>query len=179
KCANGNWCCLAKDPRVTSFIEDILIRIRGGYRVLQKTCDRCPVAIVAGVDAKNCITSCTHSGLWVERLELVDHVLCDVWYWHHEQECCVDGNWGPWQPWSRVSVTCGVGQRDRRRRCDNPAANYCGRTCPGRDIETESYDTRVPCRICVRVSDTSELTINLGTPDYKFGHLIDASGAFQ
>ena len=71
-------------------------------------------------------------------------------YWLHllifgVLHVAVDGNWGSWERWSQVTVSCGSGMRDRRRRCDNPRPNYCGLPCPGPDEERELYDSRVPC----------------------------------
>ena len=57
----------------------------------------------------------------------------------------VDGNWSSWARWSQVTVTCGLGMRERRRRCDNPRPNFCGRSCPGAELERDMYDTRVSC----------------------------------
>lgn len=55
-----------------------------------------------------------------------------MWYF---QLCSVDGNWGSWSTWSQCPVTCGQGQRERRRLCDSPSPNVCGRTCPGPSLE--------------------------------------------
>ena len=57
----------------------------------------------------------------------------------------VDGNWGSWEPWGQPTVTCGKGMRERRRRCDNPRPNFCGRFCSGSDVDTQSYNTGVGC----------------------------------
>ncbi|XP_076457791.1 SCO-spondin-like isoform X4 [Babylonia areolata] len=62
------------------------------------------------------------------------------------RDCCVHGNWGYWGPWSMPSVSCGTGRRTRRRRCDSPQPNECGRPCEGpREEDDPYYDTRVPC----------------------------------
>ncbi|GFS14074.1 hemicentin-1, partial [Elysia marginata] len=63
----------------------------------------------------------------------------------NDKECCVDGNWGFWQSWSSCSVTCGRGERQRERLCDNPPANYCGRSCQGRSNDVESCDSGRDC----------------------------------
>ncbi|XP_077188775.1 hemicentin-1 isoform X2 [Paroedura picta] len=45
--------------------------------------------------------------------------------------CPVDGNWGPWQPWSTCSASCGRGEQTRSRLCNNPSPSESGRPCPG------------------------------------------------
>ena len=58
----------------------------------------------------------------------------------------VDGSWGSWERWGQVTATCGTGMRERRRRCDNPRPNFCGRSCSGPDVDTEAFDTGVACK---------------------------------
>lgn len=45
--------------------------------------------------------------------------------------CPVDGSWGTWHSWSHCSVSCGGGERTRKRLCDNPVPSKSGRSCPG------------------------------------------------
>ncbi|XP_061490012.1 hemicentin-1 isoform X2 [Rhineura floridana] len=45
--------------------------------------------------------------------------------------CPVNGNWGPWQPWSTCSASCGGGQQTRSRLCNSPSPSDSGRPCPG------------------------------------------------
>ncbi|KAI4884058.1 hypothetical protein NFI96_030660, partial [Prochilodus magdalenae] len=58
--------------------------------------------------------------------------------------CAVDGNWGAWSAPSACSVTCGVGQQMKTRKCDSPAPKYGGQQCQG--------DTNKPS-LCI--TDTS------------------------
>lgn len=59
---------------------------------------------------------------------------------HHAKRVCrefcglcdvIDGNWSPWESWSRCDVTCGKGIISRQRRCDNPAPKNHGLPCIG------------------------------------------------
>ncbi|XP_023931784.1 uncharacterized protein LOC106153735 isoform X3 [Lingula anatina] len=54
------------------------------------------------------------------------------------QGCQVNGNWGGWSVWNTCSVTCGIGQQQRARACDNPAPANGGTTCPGNRIDTQN-----------------------------------------
>ncbi|XP_076455301.1 hemicentin-1-like isoform X2 [Babylonia areolata] len=60
--------------------------------------------------------------------------------------CPEDGEWGNWQPWSSCSVSCGAGQRQRQRRCDNPPPQPGGRPCEGDDVQTDRCNDG-PCPI--------------------------------
>ncbi|KAM8805831.1 complement component C8 beta chain [Eudromia elegans] len=48
------------------------------------------------------------------------------------EDAAVSGDWGCWTSWS----ACTGGQRSRRRRCDNPAPQRGGSSCPGPDVDT-------------------------------------------
>ncbi|KAB5567451.1 hypothetical protein PHYPO_G00232890 [Pangasianodon hypophthalmus] len=50
--------------------------------------------------------------------------------------CPVNGNWGAWSAVSDCSVTCGVGQQVKQRKCDNPAPKYGGHGCLGENTKT-------------------------------------------
>ena len=52
----------------------------------------------------------------------------------------VDGGWGMWGAWSTCSSTCGVGQRDRIRLCDNPLPQYGGSICFSTDSVNPTMD---------------------------------------
>lgn len=41
----------------------------------------------------------------------------------------VDGGYGSWSAYGDCSVTCGGGQKVRRRKCDNPAPQHGGKDC--------------------------------------------------
>ncbi|KAG8436526.1 hypothetical protein GDO86_007581 [Hymenochirus boettgeri] len=45
--------------------------------------------------------------------------------------CPADGNWGPWETWSKCSVSCGGGELIRTRLCVRPLQSDFSRTCPG------------------------------------------------
>ncbi|XP_044765447.1 semaphorin-5B isoform X1 [Coccinella septempunctata] len=48
-----------------------------------------------------------------------------------------NGGWSEWEPWNTCSVSCGIGFRKRRRRCNNPRPKDGGQHCVGNDIEYE------------------------------------------
>lgn len=60
--------------------------------------------------------------------------------------CPDDGNWGNWQSWSPCSSSCGAGQRQRRRQCDNPPPQVGGRPCDGDDTQNDLCNSG-PCPI--------------------------------
>ncbi|GFR25561.1 hemicentin-1 [Trichonephila clavata] len=43
--------------------------------------------------------------------------------------CPVNGQWSEWTEWTECSVTCGKGERMRRRACDNPLPEHGGQDC--------------------------------------------------
>ena len=43
----------------------------------------------------------------------------------------VDGEWSTLGDWGACSVSCGLGSRTRRRKCDDPPAVYGGAPCIG------------------------------------------------
>ena len=61
--------------------------------------------------------------------------------------CPVNGNWGSWYGWSICSVTCGVGQRERRRDCNNPPPIHGGMDCLGLAYEFSKCDTHTFCPV--------------------------------
>ncbi|CAL8103250.1 unnamed protein product [Calicophoron daubneyi] len=61
--------------------------------------------------------------------------------------CAVNGAWGSWGPWTHCSKSCGGGQRQRTRRCDNPAPAYGGENCPDNGAVQTSDCQNEPCPI--------------------------------
>ncbi|XP_069842937.1 hemicentin-2 [Dendropsophus ebraccatus] len=51
--------------------------------------------------------------------------------------CPVDGGWTGWSSWSQCSASCGEGSRQRTRSCFSPPPQNGGKTCYGKDTETE------------------------------------------
>ena len=49
--------------------------------------------------------------------------------------CTVDGGWGDWLAWEECSKTCGLGERVRMRKCNNPAPFNGGRPCQGEAVQ--------------------------------------------
>ncbi|XP_052808900.1 coadhesin-like [Mya arenaria] len=58
--------------------------------------------------------------------------------------CPVDGFWTQWSPWTKCSLTCGLGSITRKRACTNPAPASGGRDCKGNSIDTRDC-TDGPC----------------------------------
>uniref|UniRef100_H0WC62 Hemicentin-1 n=1 Tax=Cavia porcellus TaxID=10141 RepID=H0WC62_CAVPO len=56
--------------------------------------------------------------------------------------CPVDGNWGHWQSWSHCSVSCGGGEKTRKRLCDNPVPSKSGRSCRGDATQVSRCNTQ-------------------------------------
>ncbi|XP_048589634.1 uncharacterized protein LOC5511196 [Nematostella vectensis] len=56
----------------------------------------------------------------------------------------VDGNWGPWGPYSECTekTICLQGTRARKRKCDKPAPSEGGDDCPGLDSDEEVCPTK-------------------------------------
>ena len=53
----------------------------------------------------------------------------------------IHGNWGNWGAWTTCSESCGSGNRNRSRECDNPSPAPGGRDCEGPGNETEECNT--------------------------------------
>ncbi|VDI19374.1 Hypothetical predicted protein, partial [Mytilus galloprovincialis] len=58
--------------------------------------------------------------------------------------CPKAGNWGRWTRYSRCSVSCGGGSRERTRSCDNPAPANGGPDCSGSGTDSKQCATN-PC----------------------------------
>ncbi|KFO28580.1 Hemicentin-1 [Fukomys damarensis] len=56
--------------------------------------------------------------------------------------CPVDGGWGNWQSWSHCSVSCGGGEKTRKRLCDNPVPSKGGRSCRGDATQVSRCSTQ-------------------------------------
>ncbi|XP_021098568.1 hemicentin-1 [Heterocephalus glaber] len=56
--------------------------------------------------------------------------------------CPVDGGWGNWQSWSHCSVSCGGGEKTRKRLCDNPVPSKGGRSCRGDATQVSRCNTQ-------------------------------------
>ncbi|XP_045190589.2 deleted in malignant brain tumors 1 protein-like isoform X4 [Mercenaria mercenaria] len=67
-----------------------------------------------------------------------------------ENQEVVNGRWSPWSSWSSCSVTCGVGMKERTRRCDNPAPSRLGQACIG-SSEDKEICTMNKCPFSVRL----------------------------
>ncbi|XP_068081375.1 hemicentin-1 isoform X2 [Anabrus simplex] len=50
-------------------------------------------------------------------------------------KCPEDGRWSHWSAWSPCSATCGSGNKQRSRECNNPPPRYGGAECRGENLE--------------------------------------------
>ena len=69
--------------------------------------------------------------------------LCAVQF--HSFFPLVDGNWEQWSKWSECTKTCKQGTQARKRECNSPAAQYGGKKCPGKSMQTQDCNKNVPC----------------------------------
>ncbi|GFS43971.1 coadhesin, partial [Nephila pilipes] len=63
------------------------------------------------------------------------------------QLCPVNGQWSEWTEWTECSVTCGKGERMRRRACDNPLPEHGGEDCDRKDageLQIHSCSAEIP-----------------------------------
>ena len=70
----------------------------------------------------------------------VDENICDT-----GRPCPIEGNWGPWTPFSGCSTTCDIGIQRRTRLCNNPPPIHGGGFCLGSPLEEIKCDTGVQC----------------------------------
>lgn len=59
----------------------------------------------------------------------------------------MNGNYGPWSPWTLCSKSCAGGVRSRIRNCTNPVPEYGGKDCSalGEPQESEPCNTKKIC----------------------------------
>ena len=59
----------------------------------------------------------------------------------------VNGDWGEWSSWSSCSVTCGTGEQQRERQCNNPEPQNGGTQCDhnGSKGQEKKSCTKSPC----------------------------------
>ncbi|XP_049654923.1 SCO-spondin-like [Accipiter gentilis] len=86
-------------------------------------------------------------------------------------EPCPELLWGAWSPWGPCSVSCGGGERLRRRQCHQPA-------CPGLGLQSQICNTQV-CREagCPAGRLYRECQRDEGCP-YSCAHLAGRVGCF-
>lgn len=53
----------------------------------------------------------------------------------------VDGNWGAWTSHGSCSLTCGGGQQEWKRECDDPTPEHGGAECTGNDAKITTCKT--------------------------------------
>ncbi|XP_073078437.1 A disintegrin and metalloproteinase with thrombospondin motifs 20 isoform X4 [Manis javanica] len=93
-----------------------------------------------------------HHGCRTQHMPLADGTNCGPGMHCHHGLCVnremesrpVDGEWGPWGPYSSCSRTCGGGIKHAARLCDHPEPRNGGRFCVGRRVKFRSCNTG-PC----------------------------------
>ncbi|KAI5158822.1 A Disintegrin And Metalloproteinase With Thrombospondin Motifs 20 [Manis pentadactyla] len=93
-----------------------------------------------------------HHGCRTQHMPLADGTNCGPGMHCHHGLCVnremesrpVDGEWGPWGPYSSCSRTCGGGIKHTARLCDRPEPRNGGRFCVGRRVKFRSCNTG-PC----------------------------------
>ncbi|XP_057647833.1 A disintegrin and metalloproteinase with thrombospondin motifs 20 [Chionomys nivalis] len=90
-----------------------------------------------------------HKGCRTQHMPLADGTSCGPGMHCHRGLCVtrdmetrpVDGEWGPWGPYSSCSRTCGGGIKSTTRLCDRPEPRNGGRYCVGRRMKFRSCNT--------------------------------------
>ncbi|XP_048817050.1 A disintegrin and metalloproteinase with thrombospondin motifs 20 isoform X4 [Lagopus muta] len=90
-----------------------------------------------------------HKGCRTQHMPLADGTVCGVGM-HCRHGICVsremetrpvDGEWGPWGPYSSCSRTCGGGIKSTTRLCNRPEPRNGGKYCVGRRMKFRSCNT--------------------------------------
>uniref|UniRef100_A0A663MXA9 ADAM metallopeptidase with thrombospondin type 1 motif 20 n=1 Tax=Athene cunicularia TaxID=194338 RepID=A0A663MXA9_ATHCN len=94
-------------------------------------------------------TEGVHKGCRTQHMPLADGTVCGVGM-HCRHGICVsremetrpvDGEWGPWGPYSSCSRTCGGGIKSTTRLCNRPEPRNGGKYCVGRRMKFRSCNT--------------------------------------
>lgn len=64
--------------------------------------------------------------------------------------CAINGGWSEWSEWSECNKKCGLGQKYRRRECNNPKPSSDGSFCIGPALETIGCKNR-PCEPAISI----------------------------
>ncbi|ELR55619.1 A disintegrin and metalloproteinase with thrombospondin motifs 20 [Bos mutus] len=90
-----------------------------------------------------------HKGCRTQHMPLADGTNCGPGMHCHHGLCVnkemetrpVDGDWGPWGPYSSCSRTCGGGIKSTSRLCNRPEPRNGGKYCVGRRMKFRSCNT--------------------------------------
>ncbi|XP_062931617.1 A disintegrin and metalloproteinase with thrombospondin motifs 20 isoform X2 [Cynocephalus volans] len=94
-------------------------------------------------------TEGVHKGCRTQHMPLADGTNCGPGMHCHHGLCVnkemetrpVDGEWGPWGPYSSCSRTCGGGIKSTSRLCNRPEPRNGGKYCVGRRMKFRSCNT--------------------------------------
>ena len=88
------------------------------------------------------LTTVCHLLMLYANLFAISDKCAHSYYWLlHITYISVDGVWSEWKAWTTCSTTCGNGQKERSRSCNNPAPSLHGEKCKG--VDTESTGCKV------------------------------------
>ncbi|XP_008190626.1 A disintegrin and metalloproteinase with thrombospondin motifs 9 isoform X2 [Tribolium castaneum] len=181
--------CLLNAPTSNYISSEISDLLPGENFEADKQCE-----LEFGIGYKLCSYQASCAVLWCTSNDIygcksnllpwADGTSCGRNRWCHHGQCIpldrqkltpIPGGWGPWQPWSDCSRTCGGGVKQTRRYCDSPVPQNGGPYCTGKSIQyvscnTESCDDDVPDFREVQCSQFDGINKNLAnlTKDVKW-----------
>uniref|UniRef100_T1IJ50 Hemicentin-1 n=1 Tax=Strigamia maritima TaxID=126957 RepID=T1IJ50_STRMM len=62
------------------------------------------------------------------------------------ENCPIDGGWGDWSAPTKCSKSCGRGESNQYRSCDNPTPQFRGKNCTGHSVKSVVCNSK-PCPI--------------------------------
>uniref|UniRef100_A0A8C6WWM1 ADAM metallopeptidase with thrombospondin type 1 motif 20 n=1 Tax=Neogobius melanostomus TaxID=47308 RepID=A0A8C6WWM1_9GOBI len=85
-----------------------------------------------------------HKGCRTQHMPLADGTACGNGMVSRVGPAASPWEWGPWEPYSACSRSCGGGTRSTMRECNNPEPRNGGKFCVGRRMKFRSCNTE-PC----------------------------------
>ncbi|ELK36402.1 A disintegrin and metalloproteinase with thrombospondin motifs 20 [Myotis davidii] len=134
----GLVAAIYKDSSIGNLINIVIVKLIVIHNE-QKQCRRLWCTSAEGV----------HKGCRTQHMPLADGTNCGPGMHCHHGLCVnkemetrpVDGEWGPWGPYSSCSRTCGGGIKSTTRLCNRPEPRNGGKYCVGRRMKFRSCNT--------------------------------------